>query len=219
MDSDEFERFRSRVDQIKSGLWDRAGNPESVQAGIQSALTVMSRIYGDPSRQLEGFQRWSERGAAVHDRLFDQYEHRVAKGIGDALEAALADHKAGITTSLKFQTAGAVLGDFVALARTTLAAHSEATGKVAAVLAAAALEETLKRLGQLNGVDVGARDLRGVIAKLRDANVLVGAQSGVALGYVKFRDYAFHGQFDMIDDLTTDGALAFVEGVITSRMS
>jgi hypothetical protein len=112
-----------------------------------------------------------------------------------------------------------VLGDFVALSREVLGSRSDSTDRVAAVLGAAALEETLKQLGEVSSVDVYDRDMRGVIQKLKDAGVLVGAQSGVATGFVKFRDHAFHGQFGEIERPTTEAALAFVESLLASRMS
>jgi hypothetical protein len=68
-------------------------------------------------------------------------------------------------------------------------------------------------------VDVYNRDMRGVIQKLKDAEVLVGAQSGIANGFVKYRDHASHGQFELIERMTTESALAFVEGILTTRMS
>jgi hypothetical protein len=120
---------------------------------------------------------------------------------------------------VRVQAKGEVLGDFVALAREALGANSDATDRVAAVLAAGALEETLKQLGELNDVDVHDRDMRGVIQKLKDADILVGAQSGTANGFVKFRDYAFHGQFDLIERPTTLAVLGFVEGLLNTRMS
>lgn len=86
-------------------------------------------------------------------------------------------------------------------------------------MVAAALEETLKQLGEEKGMDVYNRDMRGVIQKLKDGGVLSGAQPSVASGYVKFRDHAFHGQFEQIERPTIESAAAFVEGLLTSRMS
>jgi hypothetical protein len=144
---------------------------------------------------------------------------RVANAIGGILDAALADFSAGLTGSVRLQAQGEVLGDFVALARESLNAGSEGTERVAAVLAAAALEETLKQLGAAQGVDVYNRDYRGVVQKLQDAGVLAGAQPRLAMGFSTFRDNAAHGQFELIERGTTEAALAFVEGILANRMS
>jgi hypothetical protein len=119
---------------------------------------------------------------------------------------------------VRVQAKGEILGDFISLAREALAGGS-ASEKVGAVLVTAALEETLKQLGDEKGLDVYNRDMRGVIQKLKDGGVLSGAQPSVATGYVKFRDNAFHGQFEQIERPTIESAAAFVEGLLTSRMS
>lgn len=135
------------------------------------------------------------------------------------LAQALADFEAGLSRSTRVQAQGEVLGDFVALAREALAAKSEGAERVGSVLAAAALEETLKQIGEAGGADVYNRDMRGVIQKLKDAGLLSGAQPGLANGFVTFRDNAFHGQFDRIERATTDSALAFVQGLLAERFS
>jgi len=70
--------------------------------------------------------------------------------------------EAGLTTSVRVFSNWEVLGDFVALARAALATGAPESEPVAAVL-------TLKRLGELNGVDVYNRDYRGVVYKVQEA--------------------------------------------------
>ena len=97
--------------------------------------------------------------------------------------------------------------------------HADEADRVAAVLVAASLEETLKQLGTARGIDVYSRDMRGVIEKLKEADVLVGAQFSAAHGFVKFRDNALHAQFDQISRATTESALKFVEGLLATSFS
>ena len=61
--------------------------------------------------------------------------------------------------------------------------------------------------------------MRGVIEKLKEADVLVGAQFSAAHGFVKFRDNALHAQFDQISRATTESALKFVEGLLATSFS
>jgi hypothetical protein len=211
------EALRARVEAIKAGLWrireeDNAKLANKTQGAVQSTLAILRLLYGDPSPQISAFQ---ERLKPIHgrwDKEPPQYDYRIAGELEPILDAAIADFEAGITGSVRAQAKGEVLGDFIGLARDALQSGAE---KVAAVLTAAALEETLKQLGAENDVDVYNRDFRGVIQKLKDASILTGAQPGAALGYSTFRDRAFHGQFDQIDRATTEGALAFTEGIAT----
>lgn len=208
------EALRDRIEGIKASLWtirpeDNAKITANPQGAIQSTLAVLAMLYGDASPQIKALQ---ERIKPMGPREVDRstYNYRIANELAPILDAAVADYESGITGSIRAQAKGEVLGDFIALAREALQSGAE---KVAAVLAAAALEETLKQLGAENRVDVYNGDYRGVVQKLKDANVLTGAQPGVANGYSTFRDRAFHGQFDQIERGTTESALAFTEGI------
>src|SRR5439155_3444161 len=132
------------------------------------------------------------------------FRSNAAVLVDDVLDSAMADLKAGVTGSISVQAKGVVLGDFVALAREALTQGDASSDRVAAVLTAAALEETLKQMGEAKGVDVYNRDMRGVIQKLKDANVLKGARIGSATGFAQFRDFSFHGQFEKVDRATTE---------------
>ena len=223
MTSNTSETLRLRIDAIKAGLWriepDGRRLPNTPQGAAQSAMAVLRHIYGDHSPQLAALQERLKPVHGRHDIDTAPYNHRIATEIDAILDAAFADFSSGITASLRVRAKGEVLGDFVALAREALAEHDAGADHVAAVLTAAALEETLKQLGSENGVDVYHRDFRGVIQKLKDAGVLTGAQPGVASGFAIFRDRSFHGQFDEVERATTESALAFAEGLLSARMS
>jgi hypothetical protein len=218
------ETIAERIASVRAGLFPTPAlengwrEPGNVQGAVHSTLAILAIIYGNPSPQIVQFTKRLDKGHGRWDNEPRQWAFRIAEEIEHVLEAALADFDAGITASVRVQAKGAILGDFIALAREALSGGASAE-KVGAVLIAAALEETLKQLGEENELDVLSRDMRGVIQKLRDAGVLAGAQPAVASGYVKFRDYAFHGQFEFIDRATIESAAAFVEGLLTSRMS
>jgi hypothetical protein len=217
------EALRARVEAVKAGLWrDEPGGrrlANKTQGAVLSTLSILRLLYGDPSPQIAAFQ---DRLRPVHGRWDNepaQLDERLASEIVPILDAALADFESGLTGSVRAQAKGEVLGDFIALAREALATGTGGAERVAAVLGASALEETLKQLGSENGLDVQTRDFRGVIQKLKDSGILSGAQPSVAMGYSIFRDRAFHGQFEQIDRATTESALAFTEGLLVSRLS
>jgi hypothetical protein len=215
------EVIKKRIEQIKGSLARSSeggtldGSP-NIHGSIQSAISIISLIYGENSVQMKRFLEISKIGAAARDAIAGVYEKRMVQQVKDFLDSALADLEAGLTGSIQIHAKGEVLGDFVSLSREALNLRNDQADRVAAVLAAAALEETLKQLGQSKDVDVYNRDMRGVIQKLKDANILVGPQAGIASGFVKFRDAAFHGQFDQIDRPATESALTFVEGLLSN---
>lgn len=216
-------QLKARAAEVKASLWttNAEGNmyAKSAAGASQSTVSILGLIYGNPSTQLSLFLDRLKSGVASRDSQEYFYNQRVAAEIERVLDQALADFESGLTGSVRVQAKGEVLGDFLGLAREALSSGDAAAERVAAVLSAAALEETLKQIGEVAGLDVGSRDMRGVIQKLKDAGLLVGAQVGLAGGLVKFRDHAFHGQFDLIERPTIDSALSFVEGLLMARFA
>lgn len=217
------ETLKSRIDAIVASMYaqkeDGSKYASDVAGASQSTISVLTLIYAASSAQLKYFLSRIAKGPGKYDDIDIHYKSRVAREIESILTQALADFDSGITANERVQAKGEVLGDFVALARASLSSGAEGAVRVAAVLTAAALEETLKQLGESADLDVYDRDMRGVVQKLKDSNVLVGAQVGLAGGLVKFRDNAFHGQFELVERATIESALAFVEGLLNTRFS
>jgi flagellar motor switch protein FliM len=91
----------------------------------------------------------------------------------DAVSGALGNLKqevsGGLLTSVEHQVASDVLSDFVQLARQALDAGSDGAKNVAAVLAAAAFEDTLRRIAKEFAGVIGQDKLENVIGKLKTA--------------------------------------------------
>lgn len=216
-------QLKARAAEVKASMWTTNSEgktyAQSVAGASQSAVSILGLIYGNPSTQLSLFLDRIRSGPASRDSQEYYYNQRVASEIERVLDQGIADCEAGLTGSVRVQAKGEVLGDFIGLAREALTSQDATAERVAAVLCAAALEETLKQIGDVAGIDVVNRDMRGVIQKLKDAGLLVGAQVGLATGLVKFRDHAFHGQFDLIERPAIDSALSFVEGLLMARFT
>jgi hypothetical protein len=217
-----YEDLERRAQEIRDTLWRPAADGQAIYANsptgpTTATISLLVYVYGRASEQLANFKESLVRGARDSNEV--NYRHRVANAVESVLVAVLADHRAGITSAVQARAKGEVLGDFIALAREALAQQTEGANRVAVVLTAAAFEETLKQLGAEAGAEVYNRDVRGVIQVLKDAEILTGPQSGIARGYVELRDKAFHGQFDQTERASTEGMLAFVEGLVVQQFT
>ena len=218
----DLDALRRRAGEVRKSIWNDASGgrvAQNIQGGVLTTISILSAIYGPTSTQLRSFQDRVKKGQGESDSQAYYFNDRVANDIEASLDAALADFDAGIASLSGMRAKGEVLGDFVVLAREALDEHSDEADRVAAVLVAASLEETLKQLGAARGIDVYSRDMRGVIEKLKEADVLAGAQFSAAHGFVKLRDNALHAQFDQISRVTTESALKFVEGLLAASFS
>lgn len=179
---------------------------------LQGTLTVFSAVYGPESHQvktlLEGTKSMNDpkSGAMViQENIW---------AIHGALENVKEGLDGGLVGSLQKRIAGDVLTNFIQLAKAVLGEPGDDAKNVAAVLAAAAFEDTIRRMGtQFAGV-MGRDDLSAVIDALKKAGVLQAPQLGIALSYLNFRNYALHANWDKIDRASANSALGFVEQLL-----
>ena len=122
----------------------------------------------------------------------------------------------GILTSIRRAITGEVLSDLLKLSRTVLEDTGDSPKNVAAVLAAAALEDTIRRMAERNGIDAEGK-LSEVLSALKSTGVIQGAQVGIAQSYLGFRNKALHANWDQIDRPEVVSVLGFVEQLILKQ--
>lgn len=124
------------------------------------------------------------------------------------------DIEAGLIGTLSQQITGDVLTDFIQLARTTLNRNGDDAKNVAAVLAAAAFEDTIRRMGaNLAGIS-DQRDLADVLIALKEKGVIQSQQIGIAQAYLNFPNYALHANWDKVQREAVHSVLGFVEQLL-----
>lgn len=122
--------------------------------------------------------------------------------------AALSDYAAGFAQTLQAQISGEVYGDFVGLARRAL---NEGFKDVAGVLACAALEDALKRLALMHGIDVADKEMQDIVNALKAKGLLSGGQKTLADAMPKMRNDALHANWAKVTPESVGSVLGFVE--------
>jgi hypothetical protein len=170
-----------------------------------SAMHLIRTAFGEASPHYANFK-------AVYDRCVG-YDHEFAELKGVFLGAS-ADYRGGYVVSVEMAISGEVLGNFVAMAKLAL---DDGHKDVAAVLACAALEDTLKRFARLNGVDVDDKVLQEVVAALKSKGLVGGAQKSLLDVMPKIRDFAMHANWSKIQDADVRSVLGFVEQFLLTK--
>lgn len=182
----------------------------------QGTLTLMNALYG-PSSSQENVWR------ASLDQIRADYRpnkaniliHLIA-AIRGALQTMLEEVDSGFIGSLRDAITGEVLSDLVKLSRKVL---EESSGKdVAAVLTAAAFEDTIRRLSTKYGI-ADHEKLADILEELKKQRVLQGAQVGIAQSYLSFRNKALHAKWGEVDLSAVESALAFTEQLLLKHFS
>ena len=144
---------------------------------------------------------------------FDYYSKQFdnAKSI---FIAAKEDYEGGYLFNLDSLISGEILGNFVALAKVALKENNK---DVAAVLAAAALEDALKKFASLNELDVNDKVMQEVVSALKAKGLVSGAQKSLLDTMPKLRDYAMHANWDKIKPEDVSSIIGFVEQFLLSN--
>lgn len=200
-------------DQLKQRVTDllehapTAANPVQAQALLSGTLTVCQALYGKGSAQELVLAREIEK-ARGHRHL------RVRDACAGLLRNLEAELDAGLLGSLRSQITGGIITDFVLLAKEAQASDGEGSENVAAVLAAAAFEDTVRRLARQSTTIADGESLEDVLNALKDANVLIESELGNAKAYQQYRNHALHAEWDKIKPAVTATVIQFVDGLI-----
>ena len=178
-----------------------------------STISIASQLYGANSPQVTVIKQikadvqssnWSERSKIT----------MLAEHCKGSLKAMASDINGGRLGSLRLEYQGQIFADFINVAKEAL---DEDSKDVAAVLACAALEDCLKRYGEVNGLKIEDESLSNVVNSLKAAGLLSASQGSLLKGMVSLRNKTFHAQWEKVDIESVRSVIAFVEQFIMSR--
>lgn len=176
-----------------------------------STFSLLQNIYGKESPQAHNLNGRHDTFLMYDDsRFFDPGIllpacHGKLKGILNDIDNSLIDN-------IESQVSGEIFGNFLSTASQALDnGHKE----IAAVVASAALEDLLKKIGELNGLDVRTKAIQKVVNALTGKELLKGSSAKLIDKYTFIRDKALHAQWDKFQVEEVRSMIAFMEGLIT----
>jgi uncharacterized protein YutE (UPF0331/DUF86 family) len=212
MTRDDFLRRISELLQLK---WHGEQAYDVLGEVYSGTIAIATQLWGANSPQVEAAKQlridmqssdWSEPSKAENLVL-------LCHGL---LRSYASDIAAGRLGTLQLEYQGQVFADLV---NTAKAAIAEGAKDVAAVLAAAALEDTLKRYADAKGLDVEDKDLTTVVNALKGAGLMPAPQSTLLKGMVPFRNKALHAEWAKIGESEISAVIAFVEDFLSRKFA
>jgi hypothetical protein len=150
---------RSSGSYVPDGQW---------QKWATSAQNLIRAVFGEPSPHYQNFIKAYEACGGADSSV---------RTLNALFLSAKDDFEGGYVFDVELRVSGEVFGDFVALARKSLAdGHKD----VAAVLACAALEDALKRFADANGLAVGDKTMQEVVNALKSFGLVAGVSTVTA---------------------------------------
>lgn len=212
----DIETIKKRIDTLIA-LSAEACNELSLQKQSEvynGAISMISAIHGQESHHISTLRDVHKTVTAKKEGRPNLNFREVTHAAEGALQNLKAEIEGGLAGSLQKRLTSEVLTDMIQLARAVLDNSSESAKNVAAVLTAAAFEDTIRRMGSTFAGVMGKDDLSDVIEALKQKGVLIAPQLGIAVSYLNFRNRALHANWEQIDRASVNSVLAFVEGLL-----
>ncbi len=176
-------------------------------------ISILEKLYGPHSDKIKAYSQLLQRFTKYPE---DPHSVRsICLTTVGVLKSIKSEIEAGLVGNLEQQAQGGIFGDFITLAKESL----DESKDVAAVLVSAALEDALKKFAVQNGLDVDEKDMTEVINALKREGLIKGTQASIVQGYTKFRNKAFHADWEKIDKTSVRSAIGFTEGFILEHFS
>jgi hypothetical protein len=204
---EKFQSLLAEGNQIMSNAgWDgeqlhRTPSIVDFQRFKAEAMNIVKRACGTESVHYLEMKRLAEHQVLGRDSY-------CIKDYLGMLQAAQRDFEGGYLFNLELSITGELFGDFVNLSKTSL---KEGHKDVAAVLACAALEDTLKRYARNQGLTVDDQVMQAVVSALKSKGLVSGAQKSLLDAMPKIRDYAMHANWQKITSEDVNSVIGFVE--------
>jgi hypothetical protein len=194
------ETILARIRELKSASCDQKGLGEL----YTGTLNLVTMLYGSSSPQVKMVESLNQYQTAWSDVVL---RNTVAQLLG-VLQSIEAEVQAGLVHSIRAESKGEVLAGFVNMARWAI---DDGQKDVAAVLASAALEDSLKQYAERNNLDVDEKSMSEVISALKSQGLVKGTQGKLLQSFTAIRNKAFHADWDKIDDADVKSVIGFVE--------
>jgi hypothetical protein len=175
---------------------------------VSSCLHLLDLTFGRDSAHYSSFKIVSK----IPETAYTEDLAR-ARGI---IEAAKEDWDKGFANDLDSRVSSEIFADLLALAKHSL---HEGHKDTAAVLASAALEDTLKRFTTINGLQCEDQEMDSVINSLRSKGLLEGPENKLIGTYPKIRNAAMHAEWSKIKETEVGSLIGFTEQFLLSRFS
>ena len=213
------EQMLQRIDEITAKCGGHYAERIPPDAAFNGALTLMIEAYGRGSAHVNALLERNTELNKLHKMAEVPRLIAITDTVNGMLQNLRREVEDGLLTSLERRVQSEVIFDFIELAKEALARGGEGPQNVASVLAAAAFEDTLRRIAKEQAGLTDRPKLETVIFKLKEAGLLVSPQLPAVLGYLPFRNHALHAEWEQIDRSSVKGALVTVEELLLKHFA
>jgi hypothetical protein len=181
------------------------------------AVSMLTYFYGASSAQLRAHNQRADN--VYKDKGGMGPTHALFMHARGTVSNLIRELEHNLVGSIRSSIQGEVLGDLIGLAKEALSSNTDEAKNVAAVLAAAAFEDCVRRLGIEKAGIQDRPKLENVLGALKDAGILNGGAVSLANSMLKFRNDSLHADWQQVTRAQIESCLALTESLLREHFS
>lgn len=175
-----------------------------------SAASLIKAVFGEGSPYYTNFIDAAKRCNKLNGHI------SYVRDLQGIFLSAKEAFEGGYVFNIELSISGEIFGDFIVLAKQSLA---EGHKDVAAVLASAALEDALKRYAKINGLDVDDATMAQVIGAIKSKGLVSGDSKSILDAMIRIRNHTMHAEWGKVDEPDVNSIIGFVEQFLLQKFS
>ena len=182
--------------------------PKNIWLGwATSAASLIKVVFGEESPYYTNFANEIKKSRGYDTTI---------KTLQEIFLSAKEAFEGGYVFNVELTISGEIFGDFVVLAKQSLA---EGHKDVAAVLASAALEDALKRYAKVNGLNVDGATMAKVISAIKSKGLVSGARKSMLDSMIRIRNHTMHAEWEKVNEPEVNSIIGYVEQFLLQEFS
>jgi len=178
-------------------------------------ISIYSQLYGSQSIQMQELKEEKKRAMELPGNEYTKQQYLIRELHG-FLNNLLNEINNGLLVSVQDEAKSEVYADFILFAKESI---EEDYKDVAAVLASAALEGSLKSFATSKDMNTEGMDMSKIISSLKSEQLLKKPEAKILQSYVTLRNKAFHAEWGKINMQEVSSLIGYVEKFnISKRM-
>lgn len=179
------------------------------------ALYLITGIFGPDSPHVESLKESNSRimKYGYGESTKNLYLLKELRGV---LQAVKVEVESGLLKNIRTEAKAEILADFIFLAKEAM---DSGVKDVAAVLACASLEDSLKRFAESAGLNVSEKSLSEVLNAIKSGGHMSRSQAKVVQSFVGVRNKALHADWEKIDESEIHSIIGFVQSFLMTRFN
>jgi uncharacterized protein YutE (UPF0331/DUF86 family) len=204
----QFEKLSKNESAFNFGDFDDLKFHDESMEIYYGTISVIENVYGKNSSHIKELLLTNNKILAIKYKSVDGRDAQLLKSIIGILSNLNFEIENGLLTSLEKKVSKEILTDFISFSKEQF---SKGDLNISSVLICAALEDSLKRIAEINGLDVERKSMAQVVNALKSKGLIQKSVSTLLGNYTELRNRVFHADWESIEKSEIGSLIGFTE--------